>query len=245
MIDPPGDATNVIETFQAGKRYGRTWALRACTLTIPRGRVTALVGPQRRRQEHSAAHGCRARPAQRGPDPRVGIAAPRLGRSPRAHRIRRPRHAALSEPERRRHAAIRRQPQPEMGRAPCSEPHRGTGHPADPQGRQVVWRPARSGGPGGSAGQTSRAACPGRAHGPPRPAGTSRVHGRADGGRRRGRTLRRALLPRRGRTRARLRLPRRTRRRSRPDRRRRRTKCWPRTASSSAPPATWTRYQPR
>ena len=45
MSDQPRDATNVIETFQAGKRYGRTWALRDCTLTIPRGRVTALVGP--------------------------------------------------------------------------------------------------------------------------------------------------------------------------------------------------------
>jgi ABC-2 type transport system ATP-binding protein len=29
----------------AGKRYGRTWALRDCTLAIPSGRVVALVGP--------------------------------------------------------------------------------------------------------------------------------------------------------------------------------------------------------
>jgi ABC-2 type transport system ATP-binding protein len=28
-----------------GKRFGSGWALRDCTLTIPRGRVTALVGP--------------------------------------------------------------------------------------------------------------------------------------------------------------------------------------------------------
>jgi ABC-2 type transport system ATP-binding protein len=28
-----------------GKRYGRTWALRDCTLAIPSGRVVALVGP--------------------------------------------------------------------------------------------------------------------------------------------------------------------------------------------------------
>jgi ABC-2 type transport system ATP-binding protein len=34
-----------LETFQLGKRYGSTWALRDCTLTVPRGRITALVGP--------------------------------------------------------------------------------------------------------------------------------------------------------------------------------------------------------
>jgi ABC-2 type transport system ATP-binding protein len=36
---------NVIEASGLGKRYGRTWALRDCTLTIPAGRVAALVGP--------------------------------------------------------------------------------------------------------------------------------------------------------------------------------------------------------
>lgn len=36
---------NVIETRGLGKRYGRTWALRDCTLAIPAGRVVALVGP--------------------------------------------------------------------------------------------------------------------------------------------------------------------------------------------------------
>ena len=36
---------NVIETSGLGKRYGSTWALRACTLAVPRGRVAALVGP--------------------------------------------------------------------------------------------------------------------------------------------------------------------------------------------------------
>ena len=37
MMDQLRVATNVIETQQAGKRYGRTWALRECTLAIPRG----------------------------------------------------------------------------------------------------------------------------------------------------------------------------------------------------------------
>jgi ABC-2 type transport system ATP-binding protein len=36
---------NIIETSGLGKRYGRTWALRECTLAIPAGRVAALVGP--------------------------------------------------------------------------------------------------------------------------------------------------------------------------------------------------------
>ncbi len=37
--------TNLIETQGAGKRYGRRWALRDCTLAIPAGRVVGLVGP--------------------------------------------------------------------------------------------------------------------------------------------------------------------------------------------------------
>jgi ABC-2 type transport system ATP-binding protein len=36
---------NAIETHGLGKRYGRTWALRDCTLAIPAGRVVALIGP--------------------------------------------------------------------------------------------------------------------------------------------------------------------------------------------------------
>jgi ABC-2 type transport system ATP-binding protein len=36
---------NVVETTGLGRRFGRTWALRNCSLAIPAGRVTALVGP--------------------------------------------------------------------------------------------------------------------------------------------------------------------------------------------------------
>ncbi len=36
---------NVVECARLGKRYGRTWGLRGCTLAIPAGRVVALVGP--------------------------------------------------------------------------------------------------------------------------------------------------------------------------------------------------------
>ena len=36
---------NVIEAGGLGKRYGKTWALRDCSLAIPDGHVAALVGP--------------------------------------------------------------------------------------------------------------------------------------------------------------------------------------------------------
>ena len=36
---------NVIETSELGKRYGKSWALRDCTLTVPAGHLAALVGP--------------------------------------------------------------------------------------------------------------------------------------------------------------------------------------------------------
>jgi ABC-2 type transport system ATP-binding protein len=36
---------NVIEASGLGKRYGRTWALRECTLAVPAGHVTVLIGP--------------------------------------------------------------------------------------------------------------------------------------------------------------------------------------------------------
>jgi ABC-type multidrug transport system ATPase subunit len=34
-----------IESTGLGKRYGKTWALRECTLSLPEGRVVALIGP--------------------------------------------------------------------------------------------------------------------------------------------------------------------------------------------------------
>jgi ABC-2 type transport system ATP-binding protein len=36
---------NIIETAGLGRRYGGTWALRDCTLTVPDGHLVALVGP--------------------------------------------------------------------------------------------------------------------------------------------------------------------------------------------------------
>lgn len=37
--------TGALETVGLGKRYGDQWALRDCTLSVPPGRVAALVGP--------------------------------------------------------------------------------------------------------------------------------------------------------------------------------------------------------
>jgi ABC-2 type transport system ATP-binding protein len=37
--------TAVLETSGLGKRYGRRWALRDCTFSIPAGKVVGLVGP--------------------------------------------------------------------------------------------------------------------------------------------------------------------------------------------------------
>jgi ABC-2 type transport system ATP-binding protein len=37
--------TEVMETTGLGKRYGRRWALRECSLTVPEGKVVGLVGP--------------------------------------------------------------------------------------------------------------------------------------------------------------------------------------------------------
>jgi ABC-2 type transport system ATP-binding protein len=40
-----GTTGNALEAAGLGKRYGGSWALRDCTLTLPAGRVGALVGP--------------------------------------------------------------------------------------------------------------------------------------------------------------------------------------------------------
>ena len=39
------DTSAALRTSGLGKRYGRTWALRDCSLALPAGRIAALVGP--------------------------------------------------------------------------------------------------------------------------------------------------------------------------------------------------------
>ena len=43
--DTPSTTNIALATAGLGKRYGRHWALRDCTVTLPKGRVAALVGP--------------------------------------------------------------------------------------------------------------------------------------------------------------------------------------------------------
>jgi ABC-2 type transport system ATP-binding protein len=40
-----GQSAAAVECSGLGKRYGKTWALRDCTLSLPEGRVIALIGP--------------------------------------------------------------------------------------------------------------------------------------------------------------------------------------------------------
>jgi len=43
--DTDTDTAIALEAERLGKRYGRLWALRDCTLAMPEGRIVALVGP--------------------------------------------------------------------------------------------------------------------------------------------------------------------------------------------------------
>jgi ABC-2 type transport system ATP-binding protein len=61
-----------------GKRYGSKWALRDCTIEVPEGSVTALVG-QRRRQDDAAAARRRAHPAEPTDTARTPVAGPAAG----------------------------------------------------------------------------------------------------------------------------------------------------------------------
>ena len=41
----PGTSPPALRTDQLGRRYGRVWGLRDCTLEVPAGAITGLVGP--------------------------------------------------------------------------------------------------------------------------------------------------------------------------------------------------------
>ena len=98
-------STNVVEASGLGKRYGTTWALRQCTLAIPAGHVAALVGPNGAGKTTllNLAVGLAA-PTAGVVTVLGGLACRVAGRAGR-YRVRRPGHAAVQEPVRRRHAA--------------------------------------------------------------------------------------------------------------------------------------------
>jgi len=43
-----GRSVPALRTDRLGRRYGKVWALRDCTLQVPAGVVAALVGPTAR-----------------------------------------------------------------------------------------------------------------------------------------------------------------------------------------------------
>jgi len=45
MTDGPGDGVPALRITGLGKRYGRLWGLRDCTLAFPAGAIVGLVGP--------------------------------------------------------------------------------------------------------------------------------------------------------------------------------------------------------
>ena len=119
--------TAALETTGLGKRYRRTWALQDCNLTVPRGRIAALVGPNGagkttllhlavgRSRPRPGRSGCSAgRPARPTCFPRSGSSTrtpPRSATSPRPSTG----SAAVSpdgRPSRRVVSARRRPPSP-------------------------------------------------------------------------------------------------------------------------------------
>ena len=142
--------------------------------------------PERRGQDHAAEPGGRPGGTKRGRRHRARRLGRRVtGRAGR-HRVRRPGHAGVQEPVRRRHAAPDPQPEPALRPALCARPAGRPRHPAEAEGRQAVRRPAGAARADPGAGPPAAAAAAGRADGDARPGRPARLHGHgADGGGRR------------------------------------------------------------
>ena len=227
--------TAVLRAQGLGKKYRRQWALTDCTLDVPAGQRRRPGRPQRRRQDHPAEP--RRRPAARRPPARSRCSAAPAGGPGAAGqgRLRRAGHPDLRRAQRRRPPAARRPPQPALGRRAGRRPDRAARPGSRAAGRQALRRPARPARPHPGHRQAARAADPRRAGGQPRPARPTRVPAGPDGGGRRARAQRRAVLAPGLRPRAGLRLPHRAGRLTGPGRRRHRRRCWPPTTGSPAP----------
>src|ERR1700733_11942164 len=155
------------ETTALGKRYRRTWALRDCSLSLPAGRVTALVGPNGagRTTLLSILDGRnRFRPGRAG----------RIAAIPAERRVRRAGHSGLHRPSGPGPPAGGPGPQPPVGSAARRWAAGRLRHPARAQGRQAVRRPAGPARAPPGAGPAARAAAARRAAGPAGPGRTAR-----------------------------------------------------------------------
>ena len=193
---------NVIETSELGKRYGKTWALRDCTLAVPAGHLAALVGP------NGAGKSTLMNMTVGLTVPTAGTATVLGGRpagSPgraRRRRVRRAGRAGLQEPVRRGHAAPDREPEPALRLAIRAGAAGRPRHPAEEEGGQALRRPAVAARAHPGAGQAAAAAHPGRAAGRARPHRAAGLPGRGDDRDGRRRSLGAALLAPGGRARA-------------------------------------------
>ena len=219
----------VVRARGLGKQYRRRWALQDCTLEIPVGRVTGLVGPNGAGKTTLLSL-------------MVGLLTPTVGTievcggRPAADssaagqgRLRRAGHPDVRRAHGRRPSAPGCTPQPAVGRRGRATPDRPPRPRSASEGRPALRRPACPARADARTGEAARAADPRRAGREPGPAGPTRVPAGADGGGRRGRDQRAALLARRVRPRTGLRPRRRPGRLAGPGRRRRRASCSPRT----------------
>ena len=147
--------STAIETHELSKRYRRVSALTECTVTVPAGRVSALVGP------NGAGKTTLLRIL-------IGLASPTGGTASVLDGTPRQDPAFLAEigflaqeiPLYRRftaedHIRIGAHMNPRWDATFGAHPARGVAHSARPARRHAVRRPARPGGTGADAGQAA------------------------------------------------------------------------------------------
>ena len=103
---------NVIETCELGKRYGKSWALRDCTLTLPAGHLAALVGPNGAGKSTLMNMAAGLTVPTSGTATVLGGHPAGIARRAQRRRVRRPGRAGLQEPVGRGHAAPHQEPEP-------------------------------------------------------------------------------------------------------------------------------------